>query len=269
MASIFDYNNPTQGLLCNEKIESFNSIARDINSKCNCGMSLFNEAKGIVSDCIGDYVYSDRKFPNVSDAIDLDKIQLNGFGIGGVAECLADNMPFVDTAKGALGDLLKNAKSIYTSAIEYVMSMIKKATNFVSAMVEVTAEKLNFIMQKIESTFASVLEPVTNTIFGALDKVSDFVSGTGILTDIQKIQNMTECLTSNCGRSSPLIDFNGALDKMPIDRYTGEFRPYKLLGSESGGSIVNLLDKDYRNTTANKAKQFNDMATKLVESMGF
>ena len=277
MVSVFDYVNPTQGLLCNERIEQFNKHARDLNLKYSCAKDIVTNTAGVVQRNINDYRYSERSIPSMDSIIDLDSLPNSTGGLLGVAECLTSEMPFKDelsSLSSGFGKIISGVGAIYKDVVNKVMETVSKITGGLKQAAAWSLEKIKMVINKIEKAFDAILDPVSNVMFKAMDKLNNFLSDIDISSTLSQIEKFTDCLTSNCGNSRDLMTdisgvVQGSIINLPIDRYTGEFRPYKLLNTDGLDSSIrektSFLDKDFISLNNKKVSYAEKAAEKIRE----
>ncbi len=265
--NIFDYKNPQIGILCNKKLDRYNRLANDLNMKFQGAIDLIENTIQTLLDNIQNYNYKERKYPAVSEMIKNTLQYTNPQSIQ-IPGCLDNKDEFSNIIKSTseqLYDIIKK-KNNYSTIIDEVIKIIQNNKSKMNNINDIKELELSKGIFRAEKAFNLVLDSVTYTIFKSFDILKDYFEKVNIHENLKEMNNISECLEINCSNSEEKVDISNLFTenkvlKLPIDMFSGEFRPYRLFlvtdKLDQFRDILALLDKDYLSYCSRKEIEMN------------
>lgn len=276
---LFEYANPQVFALCQKKMTEYNLVALKLRCSIMSCSPLINAVTKSVAGALNSYASGLKNFPEVHDGF-FDKNTFGNFPVAqGIPQCLMEADKARENLENVTKDVGKLLKSDDSSIISTLLSSIFSKTKLIDDIItgglDSDAAKEIKALQTLNDTFKLVLNTTQAILFPLFDKVNVFINKSQIGKDMVKIRQYYDCLNSNCVPNLPyLVDISDVMPNLiptiPIDPYSGEFRPYKLsmyqkeypdLGSADGMKILMKMDSDYmlyKEQRANKAQEISE-----------
>ena len=278
---LFEYQNPQVAMLCQRKLLEYNTLALKLRTTIKGASPLINGVVSNVARLIGVYAKGLAMFPLINDAF----FDSNTFGRlpinSGIPECLKETTK----ATQLITDVAKDVKSLFSKnndaeIIDELISSLMKKTSTIDAILtgglDTDEAKSIQILKTIGDALKLVQNATQRVLFSLFDNVSKFLLRTQLGRDIVRLRQMYDCLNSYCKPNIKyMVDMSDLMPDMlvqlPIDQYSGEFRPYRLnmyakeypeLDGAEGSRVLMNMDADYINFCRQREEKTQEIANK-------
>ena len=274
---IFNYKSPEIGILCQKKLEKYNSLARDLSVKYMGSLPLLNELSDILLENLDSYQYKDRFLPELEQTIDTRNFKPSSPKATKISTCLDDSDEFSNIVKSSeelLYDILKKKNYSFSLYLDKIIALIQKNQKKIEDKVKNSVEVSGELIYLAEKSFDLVLDPLTLKIFKSFDKVKEYFEKTTIHSNLKEMNKILTCIKSNCLNTSEIVDTSDLFTddgviKLPIDMFSGDFRPYRLFLINDQLKLkkdqLSLIDKDYIAFNTKKEIEINKLLQRLKE----
>ena len=292
---ISNYKSLRTGMLCNEKIALYNKTARDLTMKVmGCSQRLKN-TESIILNNIDKFTHKDIKLTNVGLSANKHNIKTNPCFPRETPKCLLDDFEKIsrlgkgdikDSAKkisGMFRDLIKEeAGALAKGYIDEIIDAVQKSeiVTGVLTKTESILKEVGNLISLAQKSIDLILDAPAKIMFSEFELIDDIFKEVKINKNMMILTQIKECVRTHCLEGETLEDIsdlftaNGVL-KLPVDIYTGEFRPFKMsllsgeLGQDQFKNSLAVLDKDYSTYSTIKSVLLDNLFGELKQELGW
>lgn len=287
-AAVLDYQNPQVALLCQKKLVEYNALALVVRAKILSLSPICFTTAGEVARLLSAYVAGLAMFPLTDPRFAYGTFGNLSMFNSNIPDCLLQKTKAQSLVEDIGKDLIKmirghdkEEKELIDDVLKKIKSKSKSAKDQIKGGFSEIAAQIQAAIKAFNDAFKLVQNPIQQILFVMFDVIRDFLIATGLGRDIVKLRAMYDCMNSYCAPVKKyLVDMEdllpGMVVNLPIDQYSGDFRPYRLfiysetypdLATDEGNRTLSLMDCDYMDYCSLRKQKTQEIAQMINSSI--
>jgi hypothetical protein len=213
-------------IACKERYLEYMTLYYKIKSSYFTAEMMSDEIASLLSSVIGKG--KKKSFDNM-DSSGLNNKFGNSIDSSNIPDCLKDNL--YNDLKLFLGTL---RDTLSTSSFNFPKIDTPEFITRLSDILSSTARSLERASSFIADIAKTIVDPIYRGVFSLIDKFSDFIRETNLVSDLQRLKELKDCIRQHCPQLASSLPDDSFMynSNLPIDMNTGKFRSSKVIKSK-------------------------------------